>query len=195
MIGKSELLSALEGLDRGIQATDRDRQAVLAAATRLEGYNPTPCPTAAPDKLEGNWLLLYTSSAELLRLGQLPLLNLGPVYQCIRPATASVYNVGEITGLPLLEGLVSVAARFEVVSAQRVNVRFERAVFGLQRLIQYQTLDAYLQRLAAGTEKFWALDFEIKNREQRGWLEVTYLDDDLRISRGNEGSLFVLRKT
>ena len=34
---------------------------------------------------------------------------------------------------------------------------------------------------------------EIKN-EQRGWLEITYLSNKLRICRGDKGTLFVLRK-
>ncbi|MEL6764608.1 MAG: PAP/fibrillin family protein, partial [Cyanobacteria bacterium J06607_6] len=38
------------------------------------------------------------------------------------------------------------------------------------------------------------IDFRINRDRQSGWLEVTYLDDDLRISRGNQGSLFVLKK-
>ncbi|HAX76849.1 MAG TPA: fibrillin, partial [Cyanobacteria bacterium UBA11372] len=43
-------------------------------------------------------------------------------------------------------------------------------------------------------KKFTALDFPIESREQRGWLDITYLDEDLRIGRGNEGSVFVLTK-
>ncbi len=39
-----------------------------------------------------------------------------------------------------------------------------------------------------------AIDFNITSREQKGWLEITYLDDDLRIGRGNEGKVFVLTK-
>ena len=31
-------------------------------------------------------------------------------------------------------------------------------------------------------------------REQKGWLEITFLNNDLRICRGDKGSLFVLRK-
>ncbi len=194
MIGKSALLAAIAGMDRGLNAQEQDRQAILAAATNLETYNPIPRPTETPEKLDGIWRLLYTSSQELLGLGNFPVLKLGQIYQCIRASTGQVYNVAEVTGLPLLEGLVSVGARFEVVSERRLNVRFERFVLGLQRLIGYRGVSNYLERFETG-EKFLALDFAIRNREQRGWLEVTYLDDDLRISRGNEGSLFVLTKS
>ncbi|MGL4881863.1 MAG: PAP/fibrillin family protein, partial [Waterburya sp.] len=29
---------------------------------------------------------------------------------------------------------------------------------------------------------------------QKGWLDITYLDEDMRIGRGNEGNVFVLTK-
>jgi len=31
-------------------------------------------------------------------------------------------------------------------------------------------------------------------REQKGWLDITYLSNSLRICRGDKGTLFVLRK-
>ena len=32
------------------------------------------------------------------------------------------------------------------------------------------------------------------NNEQLGWLEITYISNNLRICRGDKGTLFVLRK-
>ena len=31
-------------------------------------------------------------------------------------------------------------------------------------------------------------------KEQKGWLEITYLSNRIRICRGDKGTLFVLRK-
>ncbi|WP_342665522.1 PAP/fibrillin family protein [Prochlorococcus marinus] len=31
-------------------------------------------------------------------------------------------------------------------------------------------------------------------KEQKGWLDITYLSNDLRICRGDKGTLFILRK-
>lgn len=50
-----------------------------------------------------------------------------------------------------------------------------------------------LTKIESG-KKFAAVDFGIDSREQQGWLDVTYLDNDLRLGRGNEGSVFVLTK-
>jgi hypothetical protein len=68
-------------------------------------------------------------------------------------------------------------------------------VFGLQRGLGYGQPAQFIQALRDRPQfPLWqGIDFRI-NRDQSGWLEVTYLDSDLRIGRGNQGSLFVLRK-
>ena len=193
MIKKAALMEELAGKNRGLLATERDKQAILMAIAQLEDRNPTPRPVEASDLLDGNWRLLYTTSKGLLNIDAVPLLKLGQIYQCIRVKTASVYNISEVYGVPFLEGLVSVAARFEPVSERRVQVKFERSIFGLQRLISYQSPEDFIQRLEM-SKKFAAIDINLNSREQQGWLDITYLDNELRIGRGNEGSVFVLTK-
>jgi len=193
MIGKTELLEAIAGKNRGLLATETQKQAILSLVARLEDRNPTPRPTEAADLLDGNWRLLYTTSQELLGIDNLPLFKLGQIYQCIRAKSAKIYNIAEVSGLPYLSSIISVAASFTPVSEKRVNVRFERAIIGLHRLINYQYPDQFIQQIESG-KKFFAIDFAITNREQKGWLDVTYLDEDMRIGRGNVGSVFVLTR-
>ena len=192
MSKKAELLEAVAGKNRGLLGNEIDKVKVLSVIEQLEDQNPTPNPLEATELLEGDWRLLYTTSRGLLGLDRFPLLQLGQIYQCIRTANTKVYNVAEIVGLPFLEGLVSVAARFEPVSERRVNVRFERSIIGLQSLIKYRSPGEFIRQVEAG-KKFPPLDFKI-DRDQQGWLEVTYLDEDLRLGRGNEGNVFVLAK-
>ncbi|MGF1480799.1 MAG: PAP/fibrillin family protein [Cyanophyceae cyanobacterium] len=193
MSKKAELLEAVAGKNRGLLGNEIDKVRVLSIVEQLEDENPTPNPLEAKELLEGDWRLLYTTSRSLLGLDRVPLLQLGQIYQCIRTASTKVYNVAEIVGVPLLEGIVGVAARFEPVSERRVNVRFERSIIGLQSLIKYRSPGDFVGQIEAG-KKFAALDFGIENRDQQGWLEVTYLDEDLRLGRGNEGNVFVLAK-
>jgi hypothetical protein len=195
MVSKSELLEAIAGKNRGLLATETDKVAILAAVSRLEDRNPTPRPVEAGELLDGNWRLLYTTSKELLNLGRLPALPLGQIYQCIRTSTTRIYNIAEISELPFVEGLVSVAARFEPVNERRVNVKFERSIVGLRRLIGYKSPSDFIQQIEAGKKFFPALDFSIDTGDRQGWLDITYLDNDLRIGRGNEGSVFVLTKS
>jgi hypothetical protein len=194
MIGKAALMDAIAGTNRGLLATEAQKQAILAATANLEDFNPTPRPVEAGNLLDGNWRLLYTTSKALLNLDRLPLCKLGQIYQCIRVETTSVYNIAEIYGLPYLEGLVSIAAKFEPVSGRRVQVKFERSIIGLQRLIEYNSPGTFIQQIEEG-RKFPAIDIAVNSDKQQGWLDITYIDNDLRIGRGNEGSVFILSKT
>jgi hypothetical protein len=193
MIIKSELLEIIAGKNRGLLATASDKQAILSAIAKLEDYNPTPRPVEAAELLNGDWRLLYTTSRELLNLDAFPLVKLGQIYQSIRVQQSKVYNIGELYGLPYLEGIVSVAARFEPTSERRVQIKFERSIFGLSRLIGYESPGKFINEIESG-KKFAAVDFGLDTREQQGWLDITYLDGDLRIGRGNKESVFVLTK-
>ncbi len=217
MLSKTDLRNAIASKNRGITATANDRQVIASIIARVEDLNPTPDPLAATELLAGDWRLLYTTSKELLGIDRFPLAALGNIYQCVRPARSRIYNIAELKSLPFCEGLVSVVANFTpapsdypatsssnlpentataTLSKNRVNVAFNRAVVGLQRALGYQSPAQYIEQLEAN-EKFNLLrgiDFAINPDRQQGWLEVTYLDRDLRIGRGNQGSLFVLTK-
>ena len=193
MSKKAELLEAIAGKNRGLLANEIDNVRVLSAIQQLEDTNPTRKPLEAKDLLNGDWRLLYTTSKGILGLDRFPLFKLGQIYQCIRVSETKVYNIAEIIGLPMLEGLVSVAATFEPVSENRVNVIFERSIIGLQRFLGYQTPATLIQQIESG-KKFLPLDFKIDRGEQKGWLDTTYLDEDMRVGRGNEGNVFVLTK-
>jgi hypothetical protein len=199
MLSKTDLKNAIASKNRGISATTADKQAIASIVASVEDRNPTPDPLGAPDLLAGDWRLLYTTSQGLLGLDRVPLAQLGEIYQCIRPVQARIYNLAEIKSLPYCEALVSVVASFTptaTLPTRRVNVKFERSVVGLQRFLGYQSPAQYID-LVESTEKFGlfqGLDFAINSDRQQGWLEITYLDKDLRIGRGNQGSLFVLTK-
>ena len=190
---KANLLNAIAPVNRGLQMTEDQRKAIFSAVAYVEELNPTPAPTQAPELLDGDWLLLFTTSQELLKIDRFPLYKLGNIYQCLRVAEGKIFNVAEIKGLPLLGGLVSVCANFTVVSEKQVKVNFERLVAGSQSLIGYRDVSSFIDTLRS-PKKLLAVDFQIKREDQKGWLETTYLDQDLRIGRGNEGNLFVLRR-
>ncbi len=194
MMKKAALLELIAGKNRGVLATESDKQVILSAIAQLEDYNPNPRPLEVPELLDGNWRLLYTSSQELLGIDRFPFYRLGQIYQCIRVKDSKVYNIAEIPGVPYLEGLVSVAAQYEAISERRVQVKFNRFISGLQRLIGYQDPNQLITAIERD-QKFTAIDFSLAEREQQGWLDLTYLDEDMRIGRGNVGSVFVLTKT
>ncbi len=193
---KARLLAAIAGKNRGILATNQERQAILAAVTELESTNPHPRPlTTAVDLLAGNWRLLYTSSQSLLGIDKFPFVKLGNIYQCIRPIGGKIYNLAEVNSfLPGTDGLVAIVANFTPIDESKVNVEFNRSLIGFQGLIQYADPDRLITAIENG-QKFTAIDLAIdRQNKSPAWLEVTYLDNTLRIGRGNEGNIFVLTK-
>jgi hypothetical protein len=194
MIGKADLLEKIAGVNRGLLTNENDRLSIQAAIAQLEDRNPTRNPVEAVEWLEGNWRLLYTTSRDLLGLGRFPIVQLGQIYQCIRIRETQIYNIAELQGIPFLEGIVTVSAQFTPITDQRIQVQFQRSVIGLQRVVGYQSPTQWIDRLNTHT-KLTAIDFTIDSQRKPGWLDITYLDQDLRIGRGSEGSLFVLTKT
>lgn len=195
MIAKAELLAAIAGTNRGVITTETDRNLVLDKVVQLEVQNPTPQPLNQRERLSGLWRLIYTTSSDLLGLARLPMLPAGPIYQCIRGQELKLYNILELQGVPFLEGVLCVSARLTPVSERRVQVNFERSVLGLKGLMNYPSLEDLVSRLETQSPVV-ALNFPLNSNVERsaGWLETTYLDEDLRIGRGNNDSLFVLTK-
>ena len=194
MLEKTDLLNAIAPTNRGLLVTPEQKREILTNVARLEVSNPTPLPLEAANLLNGNWQLLYTTSTELLGIDRFPLLSLGDIYQCVRVEQQLIYNLAEVKSA--LGGLVAVTAQFEPVSDSRVNVRFNRAIFGLQSTLGYRNPNQFIAALQQ-TDRFKLLqgiDFTISSTRDPGWLEITYLDSTMRIGRGNQGSVFVLKK-
>ncbi|MEO0852168.1 MAG: PAP/fibrillin family protein, partial [Cyanobacteria bacterium J06648_11] len=145
---------------------------VEARVADLEALNPTPVTTAAADLLTGNWLTLYTSSEELIRLGTtLPGFKVGGMYQYIQAEKGFVCNVAEINGLPYLGGLAVVRASFQVVSDRRVKVTFHQAAIVSQASANYQ-IDSFLHLLEYDPDQIPGFKITFpESREQKGWLD------------------------
>jgi len=193
MMAKAELLAAIAGTNRGVITTEADRSLVLDKVVQLEVQNPTPQPLAERERLSGLWRLIYTTSADLLGLAQLPILPAGPIYQCILGQELKLYNILELQGVPFLAGVICVSARLTPVSERRVQVSFERSILGVKGVMNYPSLETLVARLETQSPVA-ALSIPLNPERSAGWLETTYLDEDLRIGRGNNDSLFVLTK-
>jgi PAP_fibrillin len=192
MMTKADLFRLLTASNRGLSASNTEQLAISAAIADVETTNPTLRPLESA-VLGGDWRLIYTTSTSLLNLGRLPLSDLGQIYQCIRLDTSRIYNIAEIQSLPYLSSLVSVVAKFQPINERRVQVDFERSIVGLQNLLGYQSPAAFIDKIISPA-KLLAIDFPINSNNRDSWLDITYLDEHLRISRGNQGSVFVLIK-
>lgn len=216
---KKALIDSLYGTDRGLKASSETRAEIIELITQLEGKNPTPAPTEALPLLNGKWILAYTSFVGLFPLlsrGTLNLVKVEEISQTIDSQNFTVQNSVKFAG-PLATTSLSTNAKFEVRSPQRVQIKFEEGIIGTPQLtdsivlpenVEFlgQNIDfspikgliTSLQDTASSVAKTISnqppLKFPITSDKAQSWLLTTYLDEELRISRGDGGSVFVLIK-
>ena len=162
---KQKLLDRVADLDLGRRGYSPEQDRIIDEyfIRPLEEQNPTRYPVDSP-LLGGRWRLVYSNSKNVLGLDRPPF---------IRPAGNSVYQTilleeGMVINEERMLGLIpnKVRATFTVKPPRRVDVQF--------------------QEFRLGPVKARA------PRTARGWLDITYLDEDMRISRGNLSNVFVL---
>ncbi|KAJ9169178.1 hypothetical protein P3X46_020639 [Hevea brasiliensis] len=214
---KKQLVDLFYGTNRGLSASSETRAEIVELITQLEAKNPTPAPTEALALLNGKWILGYTSFSRLFPLlstGAFPLVKVEEISQIIDSETFTVQNSVQFAG-PLATTSISTNAKFEVRSPKRVQIKFEEGIIGTPQLtdsivlpenVEFlgQKIDltpikglvTSVQDTASSVAKTISsqppLKFPISNNSAQSWLLTSYLDEDLRISRGDAGSVFVL---
>lgn len=215
---KKQLVDSFYGTDRGLRATSETRAEIVELITKLEAKNPTPAPTEALTLLNGKWILAYTSFIGLFPLlsQTLPLLKVEEISQTIDSENFTVQNSFLFSG-PLATTSLSTNAKFEVRSPKRVQIKFEEGIIGTPQLTDsivlpenveflgtkidltpFKGLITSVQDTASSVAKTISsqppFKFSFSSRNAESWLLTTYLDEELRISRGDAGSIFVLIK-
>ena len=137
---------------------------------RLEQEQPADL-TQQLKQLTGTWELRWSSSSQPWLKQSPGLLNL----QILDPEQGRGRNILQLGGpLGQLAG-IQVDAEISVVSQQRVNVNFKRGGW-----VGPSIAGCKLQLLRKIEQSFPA------------WLDITFVDDALRICRGNAGTTFCL---
>lgn len=185
-----EEIENIAGEDRGIfglQKAERDKLEVLIKS--VEEENPTTNPAANnAAAADGSWRLLYTDLVILgkrrvrLAIGSSTksgFVKLGDFVQRIDSGARQSENMVEFNVITKISGTFTICADYEVVSGSRVKVMTREAK------LEPAKFEALL-----GENK--SLLTEIFNPE--GFLDITYLDERLRIGRDDKGHLFVLEK-
>ena len=124
------------------------------------------------EKLKGIWELRWSSS-------NAPFLNYSPLVdnlQILDPLESNALNLLKPRGINSIIG-TGIIANLKPINEIRIGVQFTHAGLIGPKL---------------GLNKLRALT-EIK-KEQKGWLDITYLSNHLRICRGDKGTLFILKR-
>ncbi|MDF5714058.1 MAG: PAP/fibrillin family protein [Rhizonema sp. NSF051] len=170
-------------------------QKIEQLTLELENVNPNLNPLrTAPFLLQGTWQLLYSTAREIRSLEKLPLgLKLGKVYQVINIADNTFFNLASVTyPLGILSGYVKVTATFELdqensdsLPDKRLNVYFDKRYLSIQKIAGFVTPQLNPFKVSSANNPPGRI----------ATLDITYLDETLRIGRGGDGSLFILCKS
>lgn len=189
---KEKLQTSLEKIDTqgdGSPITnlnpDKTRTAEIEQLTiELESVNPNPNPLLyATSLLNGAWQLKYSTAREIRSLASLPLgLKLGKVYQVIDVANKLFFNIARVKHpLGLVSGFVKVTARFEPAQTEssdsphkRINVYFDKRYLSIEKVVGIATPQLNPFKVVPANNP--------TNRVPT--LDITYLDETLRIGRG-----------
>ena len=216
---KNELLSLVRNTPSGVPTPKDVTQQILRHVRQLEGQCPTPEDQIA-ERLNGSWELLWTAQdpqsretnqlfsswinplenqsysnnpqgranpmlpMELQnRLEQAGLVSSTPIRstQSIDSASGLIRNVVAVD-LSLgnknsrRRASLTVTVRFTLVPSdpRRLNVKFDACRVSLPPILQW--------------------NFPLGVLGPTGWLRTVYMDEELRITRGHKGSVFVLAR-
>ncbi|XP_050216715.1 plastid-lipid-associated protein 6, chloroplastic [Mercurialis annua] len=193
---KLKLLSSVSGLNRGLAATEDDLQKADTAAKELEDAGGLVDLSADIDKLQGRWKLIYSSAFSSRTLGgsrpgpptgRLLPITLGQVFQRIDVVSNDFDNIVELQlgapwPIPPLEVTATLAHKFELIGSAKVKITFQKTtVKTTGNLAQLPPLD--IPQLPEALRP--------QSNTGSGDFEVTYVDADTRITRGDRGELRV----
>ncbi|CAM8963569.1 unnamed protein product [Rhodiola kirilowii] len=179
---ENRLIEALIGIQgRGRSAAPRQLKEVEQAVQVLEGLKGVNEPTEST-LIEGRWQLMFTTRPGTASPIQRTFVGVDnfSVFQEIFLRTNDP-RVSNIVKFSEAIGELKVEAAASVKDGKRILFRFDRAAFSF-KFLPFKVP--------------YPVPFKLLGDEAKGWLDTTYLSDsgNLRISRGNKGTTFVLQK-
>jgi hypothetical protein len=195
---KAELCEVSARTDAGFESDDAAVARIKTLAAQVEALNPTPAPNRRADLLDGRWKLLY-SSFGLERDTNLRRLSFATLPRAPISVTAIYQEVGTASGQ--YDNVVGFTTADGTRGWHRTRGVFKPAPDDDNRiLIDFISNLAHPEDASIG-EGAWRARLGVTEEEAIEapikappglYSDITYLDADLRLMRGNIGNLYVL---
>lgn len=210
---KKQLLSSISNTNNGKTATPQQQLKVLEIVQQLEACQPN-LSLRDPDTLErvgGDWFLQYTSPS-----------NVGDYTYQPQQASEGASNIetkqfnaqGTVSaaGISVDTSNTRVMQRIDCnqnrisntidLNANNGNVAFVEGSFRVsdrvpnRAVVAFDTAQVQLWNGTITIPLGWVFDLlaKVRGSPDNGWLETTYVDDTVRLGRGNKSTLFVLTR-
>ncbi|WCJ32419.1 Plastid-lipid associated protein PAP / fibrillin family protein [Euphorbia peplus] len=179
---ETQLIEALIGIQgRGKSATPQQLEVVERSVKLLEDLEGVSQPTES-DLIEGRWQLMFTTRPGTASPIQRTFVgvDLFSVFQEVYLRTNDP-RVSNIVKFSDAIGELKVEAAAQIEDGKRIMFKFDKAAFAF-KFLPFKVP--------------YPVPFRLLGDEAKGWLDTTYLSPsgNLRISRGNKGTTFVLQK-
>ncbi|CAD5174843.1 unnamed protein product [Musa acuminata subsp. malaccensis] len=179
---EAALVEALLGIQgRGRAASSGQLQDVELAVETLENLGGVPDPTSS-SLIEGRWQLIFTTRPGTASPIQRTFVGVDffKIFQEVYLRTDDP-RVSNIVKFSDAVGELKVEAAATIKDGKRILFQFDRAAFSL-KFLPFKVP--------------YPVPFRLLGDEAKGWLDTTYLSHtgNIRISRGNKGTTFVLQK-
>ena len=162
---KSEILTLASKVDRGFIETSEEKETMLKLFEQLEKKNKFKDSLKSP-LINAVWDLKYTTSDSIL--GRNGSKRIGPILQIIDGPNLFAKNTETLSFLGFINVPRSVTAALTPMTGSKVAVQFKKFTVGP---LAFNAPESF-----------------------KGELDITYIDEDLRLSRGDKGNIFVLTR-
>ncbi len=191
---KQKLIAIANSADMGFNCTPEVKQEIESLAEKIETFNPNSEPTKQMQLLQGRWRLLYSTfgleretTLQRLSFGKLPNVNISVtgIFQEIYLIDQQYNNLIEFTTSSGVKAVTLVKGRYTIEDSRRLNIDFlETSVKSAN-----SDLSDSAFREALGVDHDSPLESQLAFS---GWTDITYLDENFRLMRGNQKNLYVL---
>ena len=182
---KAALFVELADTQRGLKADKGKRRKIEQILRALEAKNPTRSPLKSP-LMNGRWALQYTTELNAVGKNRPGFLRpQGAIYQTVDVFSQTVLNEQTYSPLPFVSFKSRNVSELDAQTESRAKVKKQEYMFaGLKLKAPPKTPGRQIAD--------W--EMEASGLGSMAWMDTTFVDNDLRISRTQAGAVFVFSR-